>query len=163
MRHSDFANLQSVAFRLFSSVVLCFLMTATFGYAADRSNLAAVASAYVYVGSLNGSADSITGFAVAADGSVQPIPGSPFSLPSFSLIASGNHLFGEDMKNIASYSVGSNGTLSETSVVNGLAYIQDPGGQYVSALNVDRTGRVLNSVDTCRLLQQRNSAMDDRL
>ena len=149
MRHIDFAKSQSVAFRFFTSIVLCSLMTATFGYAADRSNLASAASAYVYIGSLNGSADSITGLAVAADGSVRPVPGSPFNLPSISLIASGNHLFGEDMQNIASYSVGSNGTLSETSVVNGLAYIQDPGGQYVSALNIDRAGQVLNSVDTC--------------
>ncbi len=149
MRHVGFGNSQSVVFRGFTNVVLCLLVTATFGYAADRSNLAAGASAYVYVGSTNGSTDSITGFAVAADGSVQAIPGSPFNLPSFSLIASGNHLFGDDTQNIASYSVGSNGALSETSVVNGLSYIQDPGGQYVSALNIDRTGRVLNSVDTC--------------
>ncbi len=149
MCHINIAKPRFVPSRLFAGLVLCLLLPAVSSYAAERDKLSAAASSYVYVGAYDGTTGSIAGFAVAADGSTQTIPGSPFSLPSFSLVASGNHLFGEDMQNIASYDVGSNGALSETSVVNGLAYIQYPQGQIVSALNVDRAGRVLNSVDTC--------------
>ncbi len=135
--------------KLLSCIALSLLALPVFAQSANRNALAPAGRTYVYVGSFDGSAYSISGFAVAADGSAQSISGSPFNLPSLGMISFGNHLYADDQQNIFSYSVGSNGVLTTTSEVNGLAYIQDPGDQYVSALNIDRTGHTLNSVDTC--------------
>jgi len=139
----------TITARLLAYTALSLLALPVLAHAANRSAVAPSGSTYVYVGSYDGSAYTISGFSVAADGSAQSVPGSPFSLPGMGLISSGNHLFADDQQNIFSYSVGSNGALTTTSEVNGLAYIQDPGDQHVSALNIDRTGRTLNSVDTC--------------
>ena len=149
MRRMVCTNSQLSSSKLLACLALSVLALPVFCYASDRNNPAPANSAYVYVGWLSGSTDYISGFAVASDGSAQPVSGSPFNLPSWSLVASGSHLFGDDLQNIASYNVLSDGSLQETSVVNGLAYIPDPGGQAVYALNLDRTGQTLNAVDSC--------------
>jgi len=71
--------------------------------------------AYVYLGSYLGTwpgTEIINGFAVAADGSIQLVPNSPFYGPSQSLVSNPSYVFGSDGKNIATYSLQSDGSLT---------------------------------------------------
>ena len=86
------------------------------------------AAAYAYVGSYKeGSTNGqrymyVTGFAVASDGSAQEVPGSPFQGTSFDLAGNPKFLFGDDGHNIVTYTRGPDGSLRQTSSVNGTAY-----------------------------------------
>ncbi len=129
--------------------VLLFLLTAL-AFAADNS-------AYVYVGSFTyhrGGVNndySITGFAVAADGSTQPIPGSPFTGPSFDLAAIRNYVFGDDgQQYIVTYTRAADGSLQATSMVDEYTYaLGAPPEMEIYALNPDRSGQTFNSVLSC--------------
>ncbi|MGO9515934.1 MAG: hypothetical protein ACLPND_02715 [Candidatus Korobacteraceae bacterium] len=120
-----------------------------------EANTAALAPTYVYVGSsLNHNwginyDGYVTGFAVAADGSAQVISGSPFKGPSYNLVSIGDYLFGDDGRDIVTYTRAANGSLKATSMVNDLALITDPGDQFIYALNPDRSGQTFNSVVSC--------------
>ncbi|MHB8217307.1 MAG: lactonase family protein [Candidatus Sulfotelmatobacter sp.] len=70
--------------------------------------------AYVYVSSLVGNAsDQVLGYQAAADGSLTPIPGSPFAFNVSSLALNGAWLFGVNRagQKIGSFSIGPNGAL----------------------------------------------------
>lgn len=137
------------------TLLLPLLLLPAVSFAADNHGAAPSTSAYVYVGSsLNQNPNInyggyITGFAVAADGSAQPIAGSPFSGPSLGLATAQSYVFGDDGQNIASYAIASDGALREISSVNDLAYIPDPGDQIIYQLNPDRAGQTLNTVVSC--------------
>ena len=132
-------------------IVVSFIMlSAMYAAAAPAS------SAYVYVGWYNRPnsnqtiAYHVTAFSVAADGSAQPVQGSPFNGASRDLAAASNHLFGDDGRYIQAYSVAANGGLTATSRVDDFAQI--PGGGdywFVYALNPDRAGQSLNTVVSC--------------
>jgi hypothetical protein len=122
----------------------------------DQATSAPSAAAYAYVGSyVNlGSANGyLTGFAVASDGSTQPIPGSPFSGPSFLLTRASSYLFATDGpfggNSIVTYTRASDGSLKATSVVREPTNLPWSGGMYINALNPDRSGQTLNTVITC--------------
>ena len=120
--------------------VLLFLLT-SLTFAADNS-------AYVYVGSYINQHGTdpygyIIGYAVAADGSAQPITGSPFNGPVFNLVAVRNYLYADDGQNIATYNVAPGGVLTQTSLVNDV-FVPYTGS--IFALNPDRAGQTLNTV-----------------
>ena len=102
------------------------------------------ASAYAYVGSSpNSGSGYISGFAIAPDGSAQPVSGSPFAGASLSVVASPNYVFATDLSNIVTYAIGSGGTLQQTSSVNGKAYDLDRGSSGVGGLSLSPDGRSL--------------------
>ena len=145
MRRIDSASRSTIPFCVTLALLFtAFTSAATFGADGNGAN-----SAYVYIGSFNGSNDSISGFAVASDGSAQSVPGSPFNLPSLSLVTAKNYLFGEDTQNIATYSPDANGTLRQTSIVNALSHCVGCRGQIIYALNPDRAGQTINAVISC--------------
>ena len=99
-------------------------------------------------------ASFLNGFAVAADGSAQPLPGSPLNGPSAYLTAAGGHVFasgGPCYQDVATYTVGSNGSLTQSATLNLDAYL--PGNNCyqmsIYALNPDREGRFFNIVMSC--------------
>src|SRR5271166_6159184 len=150
MRRINSVRSQSVATTSSLSLVLLLLtLLPSFAFSAERSGASPANSAYVYVGWVNGSTDFISVFAVAGDGSAQPVPDSPFNLPSNGLVTARGFVFGEDGQNIATYTLGSNGELQQTSEVNALSHCVGCQDQIVYALNPDRAGQALNTVISC--------------
>ena len=123
--------------------------------AAENNGAAPATSAYVYVGccvtlSRNTNYDGqIAGFAVASDGSAQPVPGSPFRGAAIDPVAVRNFLFADDFHNVVTYTISANGALAPTSSVNPVAKIPDNYEQDVYALNPDRAGQAINIVVSC--------------
>jgi len=135
-----------IAFRIVLSgsllFALCFQSSVCLA-AADNPG----AAAYVYVGSYAlGNADGrqlISGFAVAADGSAQPVPGSPMTGGSI-LVPTPKYLFGTDEHYIYTYTRQSDGSLLQTSSVDGTQYNLYPWGRdgsFVAGLRLDNTGQ----------------------
>jgi len=98
-------------------------------------------SAYAYVGSGATGTGYINGFAVASDGSAQAVNGSPFSGANSSLVGAASFLFATDGNNIVTYSVATDGALSQTSSVNGRAYDLDQQTSYIGGLSLSPNGR----------------------
>jgi hypothetical protein len=116
--------------------VACFLSSPVYATTAPETSASGV-SAYAYVGSSPTSGSGyISGFAVAADGSAQAVSGSPFSGASSSVVGSPNYLFATDGANLVTYTVGSEGSLDQTSSVNGKAYDLDPASSGVGGLSL---------------------------
>jgi hypothetical protein len=136
-RHNGFSRLLTVAFA-------AIIFTAA-GYAVNTVSIpASGSSAYVYVGSSTTvGSGNISGFAVAPDGSAQPVSGSPYSGASSSVVGAIRYLFATDGSNIVTYTVGSDGSLSQTSSVNGRAYDLDPQTSAVGGLSLTPNGRNL--------------------
>lgn len=94
-------------------------------------------SAYAYVGSPGYAGDGfIYEYAVAPDGSATPVTGSPLSGADGSVVGGGNYVFATDGKNIVTYTIASDGSLSETSSVDGTAYDQDQQSATVQSLSL---------------------------
>jgi hypothetical protein len=79
-----------------------------------NSHSASSPVAYVYVSSgVSSSMNHINGYAAAANGALTPIPGSPFHHSVNYLAVNGAWLFGVGGNNILSFSIGSNGALTQ--------------------------------------------------
>ena len=85
----------------------------------------------------------ITGFNVAADGSTTPAQGSPFTGANGSLATNGTFLLATDGTNIVSFAIGSNGSLTPVSTIDGTAHNDTPTGSGIGALSLDRSGSTL--------------------
>jgi 6-phosphogluconolactonase (cycloisomerase 2 family) len=102
---------------------------------------APVAYVYVSAGTGNGNPNSIVGYSVAANGSLSPILGSPFSGNVYSMAVNGKYLMAvenADQPNIDTFEVGSNGALT---YVTSTSCVQT-GNQCIVAGNLffDHTG-----------------------
>lgn len=90
-----------------------------------RNGQSTGAAAYVYVstGGETGDPFQIDGFSVGADGSLTPVPGSPFTTPgdgALVMTGAGSMLFGSDGYSIYSFAVQSDGCLKlENSLIAG--------------------------------------------
>jgi hypothetical protein len=101
-------------------------------------------AAYVYVGAGDNSGNGyVIGYSVASDGSAQPVPGSPLNGASQSLVGAGHSLFATDGKNIVTYAAAPDGSLSESSSVDGTAYDLDRQTSGVGALSLTPDGHNL--------------------
>lgn len=149
MRRINSVKCQVVTPSSITLVLLSLALLPATAFAAGRGGASPANSAYVYVGWVNGSTDFISGFAVAGDGSAQPVPDSPFNLPSNGLVTARSFVFGDDGQNIATYTLGSNGGLQQTSEVNALSHCVGCQGQIIYALNPDRAGQTLNTAISC--------------
>jgi hypothetical protein len=103
-------------------------------------------TAFVYVsdpGGANQPPQSIWGYAVAQDGSLSPIPGSPFSSQEVAPFAfSGPYLFTDaGGTSILTYAVAPNGSIAQVNGTN--ASNNPPGGGGPTSLFVDTTGTTL--------------------
>lgn len=92
---------------------------------------------YIYVTSDPGSGQNqLNGYAAAANGALTPISGTPFSTPLIGIAANGKWLFGTDGMNLDSYSIASNGALTQKQVLN-----VEPNG--LGGIFLDHTGTSL--------------------
>ena len=104
------------------------------------SNLSVVA--YVYVSDTQG----ITALAAASDGKLTPVSGSPFPADVGSMAVNGRYLFGSDGVYIYSFSIASDGALTQVASINAQQFnCGDNGGP--GALFLDHTGATLYDVD----------------
>ncbi len=128
---------------LFTITFLALVCSPVYAGASSATNQSG-ASTYAYVGSSPSSGSGyISGFAIAANGSAQPVSGSPFPGASNSVVGSPNYVFATDGSNIVTYTVGSDGSLAQTSSVNGKAYDLDRGSSGVGGLSLSPDNRTL--------------------
>jgi len=143
--------------RPFLSILLfCFAISLLPAMAQADDHQPPATSAYVYVGSYLGRypnfTDYISGYSVAADGSLQRLSGFPVNGPSGGLVAVRNFVFGFSVGNgnyVATYTRSSDGSLQETSAVNEDQYARQDYGMSIYALNPDRSGQTLTTVLSC--------------
>ena len=152
MRQLRFSESCPVSAKLF----VCLLAVSSIVFIADELSAQAPAtSTYAYVGSYSGQnrdasgGGYITGFAIASDGSAQPLSGSPFNGASYSLASASNYLFASDGRYIVTYTRAADGSLQQTSTVDGLAHNQSAGDMEVFSLNPDRSGQTLYDSVVC--------------
>jgi len=129
----------STAAILFSSILF---LAGCAGVAAPQ---AAAGSAFVYVlSNPGGNKVEINAFSANSNGQLTPVPGSPFAtnLKFGAMTANRNYLFVTDGSDIDSFSIASNGALTQVSSINGLQFNPDGG---LSDLFLDRTGTTLYS------------------
>ena len=110
--------------------------------------------AYVYVARPT----HVDGFAVAANGKLTPVPGSPFANIALThLNVNNNYLFGPgaDGASINSYSIASNGSLKAAGSVNAQKYNSDNCGGF-GPTSLDATGTTLYNIvnSECEVLVQ---------
>jgi hypothetical protein len=96
---------------------------------------------FAYVGTNGFSAGMISGFAVNADGTASAI--ASVNGASSGLATNDHFLLGTDGTNVVAYLIGSGGTLSQASTLNGVAHNDTPDGSAVATLSLDRTGTSL--------------------
>lgn len=106
--------------------------------------------AYVYVSRTpkNSSVNEIEGFAAASNGSLVPVPGSPYTADVTSMAVNGMYLFGTNTNgvDIDSYSISPNGALS-LSAQTDVASFNPQGCGFSGALVLDHTGATLYDLD----------------
>lgn len=103
-------------------------------------------AAYVYVQSSptsNPATSRIYGFAASVNGSLKPIPGSPFAAPIYSLALNGKYLFGGysnggNNNAIYTYAIAPNGALRQADFLGKL-----PVDEPISDFTLDHTGSTL--------------------
>ncbi len=146
MRHPRFAVFCSSLFSLLISLLGLQGVCA----ANDQATLNSQAVAYAYVGSAvsaqqDYSQGIITGFAVAADGSAQAIPGR-LSGGISGLTATSGFVFGVGKlgTTVMTYTPQSDGSLRATSAVNVIQNYLQGEDEYIANLNPDRSGKILN-------------------
>ncbi len=117
----------------------------------DQNAVNSQSVAYAYVGSSVPSQQDysqgfITGFAVAPDGSAQAIPGFRVFGGMSALTTASGFVFGVGRlgTTVETYTPQSDGSLRPTSAVDVIDTYDQHNDQYVSALNPDRTGTLLN-------------------
>ena len=149
MRHTSFAMLCSPIFTL--SLLISLFALHGVCLAKDESAIDSQAVTYAYVGSSisaqqDYSQGIITGYAVAADGSAQAIPGFHLSGGISALTAASGFVFGVGAMGttVDTYTRQADGSLRTTSAANVIQDYLQGEDQYVSNLNPDRSGKVLN-------------------
>jgi hypothetical protein len=127
--------------------VACFAILVCVCVAVTQS-MDAQTVAFVYVAANSGGNNyQIDAYAANSEGQLTPVPGSPFPESVSTLALNGKYLFGADGTYIYTYSIASNGALSQVSSLNAQQYNNpdDTGGPYY--LFLDHTGATLYDVD----------------
>lgn len=136
MRRLNSSPSLSIAGSIFLAIILAMLAGIPFAAAVDSAS-----AGYVYVASeTSGTYNNIAGFAVAQDGSAQPVPGSPYQQPGLSLVSHAGYLFGSDGANIITYARGNDGSLHKLSSINGAQHCVWSGCATLG-LQMDNTGK----------------------
>jgi hypothetical protein len=133
--------------RMFLNFIVCFAIAVSVCAALTQS-MDAQTVAFVYVATNPGGSNyQIDAYAANSRGQLTPVPGSPFPENVSTLALNGKYLFGSDGIYIYTYSIESNGALSQVSSINAQQYNNpnNTGGPYF--LFLDHTGATLYNVD----------------
>jgi hypothetical protein len=103
--------------------------------------------AFVYVSASHGSNTyDVSGFAAAPTGELSPLPGSPFPANVQSMSVNNHYLFGTNGIDIDSFTISSDGALTQVATINAQNFNQsDCGGP--EGVFLDRTGATLYDPD----------------
>ena len=132
-------------FLTFASSVLVFSQVSP-SQTDARQTTAVSPVAFVYVSSPKGSDFEVSGFSAAANGELTPISGSPFPANANYLASNGKYLFGTNGIDIYSFSIASDGALTQVASINAQNYNQNGCGGPENIF-VDRTGSTLYDPD----------------
>lgn len=141
-----------------------FLVASALSVTGVHGQAPAAPVAHVYVAEPN----SILGYTAAADGTLTPIPGSPFTISVYGLAATGSYLFGSsfDGVHVNSYHVQSNGalTLAASNDINQYNAGTTCPNLQASPLVLDHTGATLYTVayqgDVCNATSYKSFAIN---
>jgi len=137
LRHTRFV------LSLFATLSVATLSTAAF--AQIGSNSSSVAFVYVSSSPSNNNYE-INAFAVAADGKLSPVSGSPFSANVQSMAVNQQFLFGTNGIDVYSFSIAADGSLQKVAVIDAQKFNgSNCGGP--TALFLDHTGSTLYDED----------------
>jgi hypothetical protein len=130
------------------SVTLDASVSITANFSNDSGSGGGAESAtFVYVASSKSANNNeIAAYQADSNGRLTPVTGSPFPVNAAYMAASGNYLFTTDGTNIDSYSVASDGALTESSSMNANESNPNHCGSPLS-LFTDRTGSTLYDLD----------------
>ncbi|MGC1372113.1 MAG: hypothetical protein WA824_08245 [Candidatus Sulfotelmatobacter sp.] len=103
-------------------------------------------AAFVYVSSQKGSNYEVSGYSAASNGQLTAISGSPFPANANYLALNSKYLFGSNGVDIYSFSIASDGALTQVASINARNYNQNECGGPEN-LFVDRTGTTLYDPD----------------
>jgi hypothetical protein len=141
--------------RRLSSTVLCLAATSATCFAQSPATTTAAHVAYVYVGTTKG----VYLYDAAANGSLTPVSGSPFSIAGSAVGSNGKYFVSLGTDYVHSYSIASNGAIKQqVSQINTQTYFGNPGtncGTTAGAV-FDHTGQdvyVLLGLNGCTALQ----------
>jgi 6-phosphogluconolactonase (cycloisomerase 2 family) len=138
---------RSLVFATFASSVLAFSQVPSSPTDSKEQAPSGSPVAFVYVSSTQGgNAYEVTGYSVVSTGQLTVISGSPFAANVQNMALNGKFLFGTNGVDIDSFSIASNGALTQVSTLNAQAFNQDGCGG-PEALFVDRTGTSLYDAD----------------
>jgi len=101
---------------------------------------------FVYVSSQKGSNYEVSGYSAASNGQLTAISGSPFPANANYLALNSKYLFGSNGIEIYSFSIASDGALTQVASINAQNYNQNECGGPEN-LFVDRTGTTLYDPD----------------
>lgn len=134
----------------FTAFVACLLLTfATLAFGQGPDNQPATSPvAYVYVSSPSSTSYGlINAYSANSSGQLTPVSGSPFPAYVSYMALNGAWLFGTDGTYIYSFSIASDGALSQTSSINATSYNPYQSGG-PGTLFLDHTGATLYDGDT---------------
>jgi hypothetical protein len=114
----------------------------------DASLQAATGSpvAFVYVSTQKGASYEVSAYSAASNGELTSVSGSPFPANANYLALNGKYLFGSDGIDIYSFSIASDGALTQVASINAENYNQNECGGPEN-LFLDRTGTYLYDPD----------------
>jgi len=144
----------SIQLAVYAAATLCAggAMAQTPDNATDETKIEAAAApvAFVYVGNTN---NTLNGFAVAANGRLTKVPGSPYKYTGFPEAVNGKYLFGREPNGtiVDSFSMESNGALKLAASTNIAVDNPTSCAANEGALKVDHSGETLYNVswDAC--------------
>lgn len=141
-----YIGVTSVIFSLtFASSVLASSQVAT-SQTDERQATAGSPVAFVYVSSPKGSDFEVSGFSAGANGELTQISGSPFPANANYLASNGKYLFGTNGIDVYSFSIASDGALTQVASINAQNYNQNSCGGPENIF-VDRSGSTLYDPD----------------
>jgi hypothetical protein len=134
-------GLGAIAFAASTLAIFCAIGVSLHAQAANSR------VAYVYVSSSpNNGSEQIDAYAASPDGTLTPIPGSPFAENGADLAVNKKWLFSSDTVNIYSFSIAADGALKQVSSINAQELNGYNDGGPVN-LFLDRTGTTLYDED----------------
>ena len=130
------------------SVTLDGSMSITANFSSENgSGGSSQSTTFVYVASSKSANNNeVVAYRADSTGQLSPVTGSPFAVNAAFMTASGKYLFTTDGTNIYSYSVASDGSITQSSSLNANQSNPNHCGSPIS-LFTDRTGRTLYDLD----------------
>ncbi len=143
---SSVSSLLVVVLSTFATSVLAFAQIVSSPVASLNAPSGNSSATFVYVSTQKGSNYEVSAYSAASNGELAPVSGSPFAANANYMALNGKYLFGSNGVDIYSFSIASDGALTQVASLNAQNYNQNGCGGPEN-LFVDRTGTTLYDPD----------------